>query len=232
MLHSHLDVNPIKIVEESTHRCGFEAYRLLSRAYSRYTPETEVALLNIIVQMRRWPVKGIKQAEPVMREAKARISIWQKRTKTVESEQEPGTMIVICTLLLFKFDPEVRKDVLNAASRDDSQHGPTRVLAVFEYVKVMVENVKRIDDQNKPVPMDLGSFTEIHDHATYVQWNDDGAPDWSENGFECSQDCAEYQEAPHAEAGVQQLAAIRELEGQLDALRKGKGKGKGKDNNG
>ena len=109
VLYAHLDVDPIKIVEESSQRCGFEAYRLLSRAYDRYTPETEVALLNNILQMQQWSVKGIKQAESMMREAKARITIWQKRTKTIKSEQEPGMMIIICTLLFSKFDPEVRK---------------------------------------------------------------------------------------------------------------------------
>ena len=30
VLYAHLDVDPIKIVEESSQRCGFEAYRLLS----------------------------------------------------------------------------------------------------------------------------------------------------------------------------------------------------------
>ena len=73
-------------MEESTQRCGFEAYRLLSRAYGRYTPETEVALLNNILQMQQWSVKGIKQAESMMREAKARIHIWQKRTKAIKSD--------------------------------------------------------------------------------------------------------------------------------------------------
>ena len=59
---AHLDVDQIKIVEESSQRCGFEAYRLLSRAYDRHTPQTEVALLSSILQMQQWSVKGIKQA--------------------------------------------------------------------------------------------------------------------------------------------------------------------------
>ena len=120
VIYAHLDADPIKIVEESTQRCGFEAYRLLSRAYDRYTPETEVALLNNILQMQQWSVKGIKQAESMMREAKARIHIWQKRTKAIKSEQEPGIMIVICTILFSKFDVDVRKDILNAAGLDST----------------------------------------------------------------------------------------------------------------
>ena len=81
VIYAHLDVDPIKIVEESTQPCRFEAYRLLSRAYDRYTPETEVALLNNILQMQHWSVKGIKQAESMMHEAKARIHIWQNGRK-------------------------------------------------------------------------------------------------------------------------------------------------------
>ena len=95
MIYAHVDVDPIKILEESSQRYGFDAYRLLSRSYDRYTPETEVALLNNILQMQQWSVKGIKQAESLMREAPARIANRQKRTKAIRSEQEPCVMIVI-----------------------------------------------------------------------------------------------------------------------------------------
>ena len=105
-------------MEESSQTYGFEAYRLLSRAYDRYAPETEVVLLNNIFQMQQWSVKGIKQAESMMREAKARIG--QKRTKAIKSEQEPDMMTVICTLLFLKFDTDVRKDVLNATGGDST----------------------------------------------------------------------------------------------------------------
>ena len=157
VLYAHLDVDPIKIVEESSQRCGYEAYRLLSRSYDRYTPETEVALLNNILQMQQWSVKGIKQAESMMREANARIAIWQKRTKSLRAQQELGIIIVICTLLFSKFDSEVRKDVLNAAGRDASSvddksvpNGTQRVMVDFEYMKSIVELVKLVDDQNRP----------------------------------------------------------------------------------
>ena len=61
-----------------------------------------------------------------------------------------------------------------------------------------------------------------------MQWSDSGAPDWIENDYEWSSACLQDEEVPYAEGYLQQLAAIRELEGQLDALRQGKGKGKGK----
>ena len=53
-------------------------------------------------------------------------------------EQEPGMMIVTCTLLSSKFDTEVRKEVLNAAGRDATSkdaetrlpNGPQRAMVV------------------------------------------------------------------------------------------------------
>ena len=127
-------------------------------------------MLNKILQMQQWFVKGIKQAESMMREAKARIAIWQKRTKSLRSEQEPGMMIVICTLLFSKFDSEVRKDVFNAEGRDASSkdaggvpNGTQPVMIDFEYMKSIVELVKKVDDQNRPSPMDLGCCSEVHD---------------------------------------------------------------------
>ena len=43
-------------------------------------------------------------------------------------------------------------------------------------MKSVVELVKRVDDQNRPYPMDLGSFAEAQDHTEYVYWSDQGAP--------------------------------------------------------
>ena len=74
VLHSHCDVDPTKVIEESTERCGFEAYRLLNKAYDVYTIETETQLINHMLQLGQWSVKGIVQAESLMREAKARIN--------------------------------------------------------------------------------------------------------------------------------------------------------------
>ena len=148
------------------------------------------------------------------REAKARIAIWQKRTKSMRAQQEPGMMIVICTLLFSKFDSDVRRDVLTAAGRDGTSkdadglaNGTQRVMIDFEYMKNIVELVKRVDDQNRPAPMDLGSSSETHDHADYVHWNDQGAPEWPEDQGEWSADCAQGQEWSWPEE-TQRLAAI------------------------
>ena len=116
------------------------------------------------------------------------------------------------------------------------------VMIDFEYMKNIVELVKRVDDQNRPGPMDLGSFSETHDHAEYVSWNDQGAPEWPEDQGEWSADCAQGHD-PWPEE-THRLAAIAEADAShqnaLDAINgiggkggkggkaKGKGKGKGK----
>ena len=186
----------------------------------------------------------------MMREAKARIAIWQKRTKSLRAQQEPGMMIVICTFLFSKFDSDVRKDVLNAAGRDASSvddksvpNGTQRVMIDFEYMKSIVELVKRVDDQQKPSPMELGSFAEVHDYAEYVHWNDQGSPEWQKSYEDWTPECAQGYEAQWSE-DTQRLAAIAEADASrqdaLDAINgkggnggkggkaKGKGKGKGK----
>ena len=78
-------------------------------------------------------------------------------------------------------------------------------------MKSIVESVKRVDDQQKPCPMELGSFSEAHDHAEYVQWNDRGIPEWQETYDDWSPECAQGQEAQWNE-DTQRLAAIAEAD--------------------
>ena len=129
-------------------------------------------------------------------------------------------MIVICTLLFSKFDSEVRKYVLNAAGRDSTiTNGTDKVMTDFEYMKNIVELVKRVDDQNRPSAMDSESFSEVHDHADYVSWNDQGAPEWPEDQGEWSADCAQGDPWPEE---THRLAAIAEADAShqnaLDAI--------------
>ena len=131
-------------------------------------------------------------------------------------------MIAVCTLIFSKFDTGARKDVLSAASHatssKDEQGLPNetrRVLVDFEYTKSMVEAVKRVGDENRPAPMDLGSFAEVHDHAEFVHRRDVGAPDWSEYDHEWSPDCAQDHEWP-TEEETHRLAAIARLKPSTD----------------
>ena len=110
-------------------------------------------------------------------------------------------------------------------------------------MKSIVELVKRVDDQNRPSPLELGSFSEVHDHAEYVHWNDQGSPEWPETYEDWSPECAQGQDAQWQE-DTQRLAAIAEADAPhrdaLDAINgkggkggkgkfgKGKGKAKGK----
>ena len=82
--------------------------------------------------------------------------------------------------------------------------------------------------------MDLGSFSEVHDHAEYVQWNDQGAPEvWlgPESYETWTPECAQDYDA-HWGEDTQRLSAIAEADAShqnfMDAIKGKGGKGKGK----
>ena len=51
VLYTHCGIDAIKVLEGSTDRCGFEAYRCLSKAYDVYSSDSEVVFLNRILQI-------------------------------------------------------------------------------------------------------------------------------------------------------------------------------------
>ena len=59
--------------------------------------------------------------------------------------------------------------------------------------------------------MDLGSCSEVHDHAEYVQWNDQGAPEWQDPYEAWTPECAQDHDA-HWGEDTQRLAAIAEAD--------------------
>ena len=84
----------------------------------------------------------------MMREARARMAIWQKRTKSMRAQQEPGMMIVICTLLFSKFDSDVRKDVLNAAGRDATSTESGDLLR--DRFRIYEEHRRKVEESRRP----------------------------------------------------------------------------------
>ena len=172
VIYTHCDVDPIKIIEEGDHKCGFEAYRLLSKAYDLYNENDEVLLLNHVLQISQWAVKGINQAESMMREAKTRIAAWEKRTKH-KVEVREGMLITFTTMLFGKLDVPTAKDVLAHAGKE------SKVKVDFEILKKTVEEIKLIEGRSKPTPMDLGA---VHNHISYVQAQDgsEGQEEWPE----------------------------------------------------
>ena len=108
VLHTYCDSDPTKVIEESKAKCGFEAYRLLSKMYDPHNVDTEFALTNNLLQISTWSVTGIEQAGWMKREANARKSAWETRTK---NDIVPGVMIVINTMLYGKLDPGIKQDV-------------------------------------------------------------------------------------------------------------------------
>ena len=51
VLKSYVDTDPMKIIDESKEQCGFEAYRLHSRAYDPLSADTEHVLPSHILAL-------------------------------------------------------------------------------------------------------------------------------------------------------------------------------------
>ena len=139
----------------------------MSQRYDPHNVDTEFALTNGRLQISTWPVKGIEQAESMMREAKVRKTAWEKRTK---KDIVPGVMIFINTMLYGKLGPSIKKDV-TSMSGDKAREN-------FDLMKSTIESLKQMDAKSKTAPMDLSM---LHDHGIYVKWSEDGAPEvWQE----------------------------------------------------
>ena len=80
VLFTYCGLDPQKVMEESSDKCGLEAYRLLNRAYDGHRTDDDVSHLGHILQIGTWSVKGAKQADSMMREAKLRKDAWEKRS--------------------------------------------------------------------------------------------------------------------------------------------------------
>ena len=132
VLYMHCGVDPVKVLEESSARCGLEAYRCISKAYDAYSSDSEVVLLNNIRQIGQWSVKGVFQADSMMREAKSRMTAWEKRSTGLVDD---SMRFIINTMLFEKLDATVTKDVNAMAAQHPS--APKRVVdskgtAMFE----------------------------------------------------------------------------------------------------
>ena len=75
VIFNHCDLDARKVIKEDPHKCGYEAYRLLSREYDPVNSDTAYNLLQSILDIGRWVLKGVHQEERALREAKTRIMI-------------------------------------------------------------------------------------------------------------------------------------------------------------
>ena len=61
VIFNHCDVDARKVIKEDINKCGFEAYRLLSREYDPVNSDTACNLLQSILVIGRWVLKGVHQ---------------------------------------------------------------------------------------------------------------------------------------------------------------------------
>ena len=202
VLHTYSGTDARKLLEESFDRCGFEGYRLLNAAYDPLCVDAEQQLVERVLSIANWSIKGITQIESMMREAGMRIRAIEKQTK---QGIEPGMRKVFQSMLFAKLDIDTKKYVQKEGGRED-----------FDKLVACIKNLKALDKSMSTNKMDVSSMAEVDTHADFVAWNDAGCPeDWYK-------DDQGYGEEPG------QLAALGKGKG---GKGKGKGKG-GKDGKG
>ena len=61
VLHLYCGPDAQQMIEESFQQCGFEAYRLLNVAYDPLSGDAERQLVERVLQIGNWSVKGLSQ---------------------------------------------------------------------------------------------------------------------------------------------------------------------------
>ena len=155
-----------KIIEESWQQCGFEAYRLLNLAYDPLNVDAEHQLVERVMTIGNWSVKGISQIDSMMREAKMRIKAIEKKTKT---GIEPGMMKVFLSILFSKLDIDTKRYCQKEGGRES-----------FEVLMQNIQTLKALEKSMSTTKMDASSVAEVDSHAEFVEWQDAGCPEWAE----------------------------------------------------
>ena len=116
VLHTYSGVDARKLLEESFERCGFEGYRLLNIAYDPLCVDAEHQLVERVLAIANWSVKGIIQIESMMREAGVRVRAIEKKTK---QGIEAGMKKVFQSMLFAKLDIDTKKYCQKEEGRED-----------------------------------------------------------------------------------------------------------------
>ena len=203
VIFNHCDSDAKKVIKEDINKCGFEAYRLLSREYDLVNSDTAYNLLQASLAIGRWVVKGVHREERAFREAKTRLNNLERRTGPVEA----AYMKIITSMLYSILSPETKKYVTTESAKED-----------FEKMRKAVAKLRSMEVASRPTRMDVGSFQEIFDgysESEWVAWQDAG----------CPEDQAEAEDPGN-------LDLIRQKgKGKGKGRWQSKGKGKGKGNN-
>ena len=136
---------------------------MLIAAYDPLTIDAEHQLVERVMIIGQWSVKGIVQIESMMREAKARINALEKKTK---QGVEPGMMKVFMSICFNKLDNDTKRYCQKEGGRES-------------FAK-LTENIKLLRDLDKSMASnktDVSSLAETGSHAEFVAWQDAGCPE-------------------------------------------------------
>ena len=96
MLHTYASTDVRRVLAESVDKCGFEAYRLLTREYDPVTTDIAYQLTERILVIARWQVKTIDDEVGALREALKRVRELERRCK---DEDTPAMRRMIAGVL-------------------------------------------------------------------------------------------------------------------------------------
>ena len=211
-----------KRVTKLCEKDGFLAYTMLNEAYDPVTADTEANLLERILKLGSWKVKGVDEEYALLQEAEARLKELVRRVPNTNIEAQEK--MVAGMMFGNALGESTRRHILmkGDGSRSD-----------FKMMQACVKELKKLEDKARPQKMDVSSAVQLeYSHQQWVEWMEQGYPDeeaapaWTE-------------EAPSLDAlgkaggkGGKGWKGKGKGKGGWQGNWKGKGKGKGKDDGG
>ena len=212
VLHNYTATDPQKVIAESWDKCGLEAYRLLNKEYDPLSADLVYNLLERVLAIAKWSVKGIAEEHAAMREARTRIR------KLEKGQQGSVDHKMVAGMLYANVLGQSTKTFLSGKPAESILiPGVGQVMTLprdnFELMAKYVQELYKIEQKQRPTKMDLDAFAaRAEEGEEDVQYSHEEWVNWTLYGEEAAEWLAEGEPARES----------------LDAFQKGKGKGKGK----
>ena len=162
VLHTYASTDVRKIISESARKCGFEAYRLLGREFDPIASDTAYTLLERVLVIVRWNVKGVDEEVSALREAIKRFRELERRC----GDQGQAQRKIISGMLYANvLSPSTRKHILNCKDVERAAPEGDEKLIVpvrddLEAMKEAVEQLKALEEKSKLAKMDVSALSQ------------------------------------------------------------------------
>ena len=209
IIYTHLGIDARKVIlkEYNSHKCGFEAYRLLTKEYDAPSDDLEAVLMERVSSIATWKLKDVAEEFAAFREAETRLADMERRLNRTKEKNPKGAVLHEATVAMVTSMLYAR--LLSPSTKQYCMQKDKLMRSKFQQLKSTIEELKKLHENSRPMKMDIGSTQEVqYTHDEWVAWQDAGAVE-EEYDYE-------YQEESSYDNSL----------GTVDAI-KGKGKGKG-----